>query len=143
MHAFVFNPTSFPSSYSSLILRHSTAYVHPPTHPLTPWPTPSEIVSAIASSARSHYPPYHSPLLHPSSARAFAPDAYVRKILPILEETHPGHERLVCAFLHPHTVSCGSVFEGFVKAEFRSAAKFFGALALLGTAVRWRKFVKE
>jgi hypothetical protein len=31
----------------------------------------------------------------------------------------------------------------FVKGEFLGASKFFGALAILGTLTRWKKFLRE
>lgn len=146
LHSFVYNPDTFPASYSSFILKYSSAYLPslPPSYPpSTPWPTPREVVDAIASSSRSRYPSFSSPLLHPDSANNFRPDAIVARVLPILAGAHPGHSRLVCAFLHPEETSCWKVFDGFVRAEFKAVTKFFAAFAAFGILIRHKKFLKD
>lgn len=142
----MYNPDSFPASYSSFILKYSSAYLpslpasYPPS---TPWPTPRQIVDSIASSSRSRYPSFSSPLLHPDSANNLRPDAIVAQVLPILAGAHPGHSNLVCAFLHPEETSCWNVFNGFVRAEFKAVMKFFAAFAAFGSLTRYKKFLKE
>ena len=101
LHAFVYHPTTFPASLSRFILRFSSAYLpsRPTTYPSTlPFPERSQIVEGIASASRLRYPAFISSLLHPISSKAFAPDLALRGILPILEDTHPGHSNLVCEF---------------------------------------------
>lgn len=145
LHSFVFDPKEFPAGYGNFILRYSKAYIpelssdYPPT---TPFPTSREIVDAIASSSKSRYPKFISPLLHTDSYKTFQPDEIVKKVLPILEWTHPNHTNLTCAFLHPNEVSCWNVFEKFVKDEFKGAAKFFGVITLLTSLIRYKKLLK-
>lgn len=144
LHSIVFDPDQFPAGYGNFILRYSKAYVpelpsdYPPT---TPFPTSREIIDAISSAAKNRYPKFISPLLHPDSYKTFQPDEIIKKILPILESTHPNHSNLTCAFLHPNEVSCWNVFEQFVKHEFKQTAKFFGVITLLSSLIRYKKFL--
>ncbi|ORY89796.1 hypothetical protein BCR35DRAFT_300285 [Leucosporidium creatinivorum] len=153
LHSFVYTPTTFPPTYSSFILRFSSAYLPSPSSSSssrTTWPTPRALVDGIATSSRLHYPAFISPLLHPSSKKGFVVDVEgagaraLDAIRPVLDDrAHPGHSRLTCAFLHPEEVGCWEVFARFVKGEFKGASKFFGALAVLGTLTRWKKFLRE
>ncbi|KAM0748928.1 hypothetical protein T439DRAFT_382026 [Meredithblackwellia eburnea MCA 4105] len=152
LHAFVFNSEQFPAAYSNFILKYSSAYlpVAPPSYPVPsaatkvlPWPHPRQIVDGITSCSRARYPPYVSPTLHPDTA-GHSPLPIPSSLKPILTElTHPGHKNLTCAILHPTEISCWTTFDGFVKDEFKGAAKFFGALSLIGAALRWKKTLKD
>lgn len=131
---------------SSFILKRSKNYLpaRPASYPLSiPWPSSRDVVDGITSAALAHYPRYITPVLHPDLSQLNDPARTLPLLAPILAETHPGHESLTCAFLHPAEVSCWVVAETFVRDEFRAAAKFFGALAVLGAGVRWKKVVKE
>ncbi|SGZ26899.1 BQ5605_C025g09991 [Microbotryum silenes-dioicae] len=144
LHSFVYNPSTFPAAYSSFILRFSSAYL--PARPAqlpasAPWPTPRDIIAAIAESSRLRWPAFVSPLVHPSAPRSFD-NPILNKITPILDRTHPGHSRLVCAFLHPDQTECQSVTRNFITREALSASKLFGALSLLGLLIRWKKSLR-
>ncbi|KAK4697199.1 hypothetical protein P7C70_g8248, partial [Phenoliferia sp. Uapishka_3] len=145
LHAFVFQPSTFPAAYSSFILKRSRNHLpslpssYPPS---TPWPSPRQIVDGITIAARRKWPPFVTPIFHPNLKDAAAAHL-LPNLQPILAESHPGHRHLTCAFLHPAELSCWNVFETFIKDQFGAAAKFFGVLSLLGTALRWRKFTKD
>ncbi|SCV70116.1 BQ2448_1510 [Microbotryum intermedium] len=144
LHSFVYNPSTFPTAYSNFILRFSSAYL--PARPAqlptsAPWPTQKETVAAIAESSRLRWPAFVSPLIHPSAPRSFD-NPILDKMTPILDRTHPGHSRLVCAFLHPDQTGCRSVASNFIIREAVSASKFFGALSLLGLLIRWKKSLR-
>lgn len=117
LHAFVYAPRTFPTTYSSFILRFSSAYLPSPPSPSSSWPTPRALVDAIATSSCLHYPAFISPLLHPSSKMGFNAEVarkggnVLEAIRPVLDDmTHTGHRRLICAFLHPEEVGCWEVF---------------------------------
>lgn len=148
LHAFLFDPETFPTSYSNFILKYSNAYLPslPSDYPKsTPFPTHREIVDAIANSAKSNYPNFISPLLQPNSNSTSTSNnlnSISSKILPILELSHPNHSKLVCAFMHPNQVSCANVLKGFLRESFVLAIKFFGVIGLLSNLVKYKKFLK-
>ncbi|KAL8280843.1 hypothetical protein RQP46_006847 [Phenoliferia psychrophenolica] len=100
-------------------------------------------VDGITTAALQRYPRYVAPVLHPDLSQVYDPTRTLPLLVPIFAETHPGHENLTCAFLHPAEISCWTVFESGVLDEVKGAAKFFGALSILGAGVRWQKFLKD
>lgn len=120
LHAYAYDPSTFPAAYSNFILRYSSAYLPSAPQPslASSWPSRREIVDAVATSSRLHYPSFVSPLLYANSKGyslstdvGEASRAALEKIRPILDiSSHPGQSRLTCAILHPEDQSCWDVF---------------------------------
>lgn len=139
LHAFVYDPETFPTSLSSFILKYSGAYLpdRPATLPASAlFPSRREIVNAIASASQSQYPAFRD-------VNSLCADPAISQILPILATSLTyKQDQLVCAFLHPHR-SCANNAGTFVQKEFVGAAKFFSVLAFAGSLLRYKKTLKR
>lgn len=133
LHAFVYDPETFPTPLGNFITRYSLPYLPPrPLGQVGEWPTERAVVNALAEASRRHYPlaKSHFP----------AVNIALRQVLPVLATAQTGHSNLVCSFLHPTEPSCSAVFRGFVVQQFIGAAKFFTAIALVSNVIQGKRF---
>jgi hypothetical protein len=141
LHAFVFDPETFPSAMGNFIMRFSTSYL--PAAPRTnnlpdlEWPNTRQIVNFIATSSRLNHPAFTK------STAFFEKDLVLAKVFPVIQSTASGHSHLICSVLHPSEINCRSVFTGFVKKEFVASSKFFAGLAILSSLLRWKKVINR
>ncbi|OAP60109.1 hypothetical protein AYL99_05111 [Fonsecaea erecta] len=143
-HAFVFDRDCFPEAYGSFILGYTPEYIQPRPTSLSSkvvWPTPSNILDALAQMAQLRWPNFVSPILHPNEPQTL-PAGIDPIISPITSRAHPGIQHLSCALIHPSDPSCFMAYIRHMLISFPQLAKFFtkyyGALALL----RLRKIIK-
>ncbi|EXJ68882.1 uncharacterized protein A1O5_07814 [Cladophialophora psammophila CBS 110553] len=143
-HAFVFDRDCFPEAYGSFILGYTPEYIQRRPANLSPkviWPTPGNILDALARMARLRWPSFVSPILHPNDPKTL-PAGIDPVVSPITSRAHPGIQHLSCALIHPSDPSCFMAYIRHMLISFPQLAKFFteyyGALALL----RLRKMIK-
>lgn len=144
LHAFVFDPDCFPTTYGDFILNNSPEYVQPRPTNLSPevkWPERREQMDSIAQMARLRWPAYVSPILRPKDLTTL-PAGINQGISPITDRAHPALQYLSCALIHPHETSCFTPFLRQLLLSFNSIGRFiaiyYSALSLL----RISKFVK-
>lgn len=144
LHAFVFDRDCFPEAYGSFVIGFTPEYIQRPAANLSPkvsWPTPNNIVDALAQVARLKWPTFVSPILHPKISNTL-PATIDPIISPITSRAHPGIQNLSCALLHPSDPSCFLPYLRHMLLSFPQVAQFFakyyGAMSLL----RINKMVK-
>ncbi|EZF33226.1 hypothetical protein TMEN_384 [Trichophyton mentagrophytes] len=135
-HAFVFDREATPSWFGNVILKFTPGYIkrRPSGLPgMVAWPEPFETVDALAKVAELKWPPFTSPILHPSVTDTLP--AAVQTISPITSPSHPAIASLSCALLHPKSPSCLTAFIHQVLLSVpplvRSVAKVYLALSVL------------
>lgn len=137
LHAFVFDRECFPADYGNFIMKRSPEYIQlrPPDYPKdAPWPGTFGIVDALAEISRLNWPPFTSPILHPSTKETLPPQ--IANIAPVTSSAHPGTAYTSCALLHPRDPSCFRTYIKYFFAAFPGVIRFFtviyGAFSLLG-----------
>jgi hypothetical protein len=145
LHAFVFDRDCFPEAYGSFILGYTPEYVQRRPANLSPrvaWPSPNDIVDALAQMARLRWPVFVSPILQPGNPQTL-PDGIDPVISTITSRAHPAIHKLSCALLHPSDPSCFMAYLRQNLLAFPQLARFYamyyGALSLL----KIKKFVHE
>ncbi|KAK4243588.1 hypothetical protein C7999DRAFT_44629 [Corynascus novoguineensis] len=119
LHALVFDRDCFPSLWSNVILKNSTAYLHPKPEDYPSglkWPQAGEIVDSLAQMARLNWPAFISPTLFPQKEDILPPS--LETISPITSGAHPLITSLSCATLHPSDPSCSRTFLTFWLRSF-------------------------
>ncbi|KAF3491111.1 uncharacterized protein GIQ15_00628 [Arthroderma uncinatum] len=122
--------------FGKLILQFTPEYIkqRPAGLPANvAWPEPFETVDALAKIAELKWPPFTSPILHPTVSGTLP--AAVQSMSPITSPAHPAIASLSCALLHPKSPSCLTAFIHqallSVPPLTRSLTKVYLALSLL------------
>lgn len=110
-HAVVFDRETSSKWLPSVILWLSPSYIR--DRPVTlradhHWPDKYEIIDSLAEIANLRWPPFISPILHPSNPNTLP--AAVQSISPITGPAHPSISSLSCALLHPKVPNCSTAF---------------------------------
>ncbi|KAJ9609490.1 hypothetical protein H2200_005817 [Cladophialophora chaetospira] len=137
LHAFVFDRDCFPEAYGSFVIGYTPEYIQrrpPNLSRQVSWPSPNNIVDALAQMARLRWPTFVSPILHPKIPNTL-PATIDTVISPITSRAHPGIQNLSCALIHPSDPSCFLAYLRQMLLSFPEIAKFFakyyGAMSLL------------
>ncbi|KAK2867806.1 hypothetical protein FQN49_003459 [Arthroderma sp. PD_2] len=135
-HAFIFDREATPSWFGKLILQFTPEYIKQRPDGLSAtasWPEPFETVDALAKIAELKWPPFTSPILHPTISGTLP--AAVQSMSPITSPAHPAISSLSCALLHPKSPSCLTAFIHQALLSIppltRSLTKIYLALSLL------------
>lgn len=143
LHAFVFDRDCFPTPYGTFVLGYTPEYVQRRPASLSPkvaWPTPDDILDALAQMARLRWPPFVSPILQPGNPNTL-PEGISPVISPVTSRAHPGIHKLSCALIHPSDPSCFMAYLRHNLIAFPQMAKFYtmfyGAISLM----RFRAFI--
>ncbi|RMZ77050.1 hypothetical protein DV738_g4626, partial [Chaetothyriales sp. CBS 135597] len=136
-HAFIFDRDCLSPAYASFIRGYAPEYLQPrPTDiaAKVEWPTPDQIVDALAEMAHLRWPPFVSPILHPNKATTLPPSVNP-VITPISSRAHPALQHLSCALIHPSQTSCFMAYLRQNLLAFPQLGRFFalyyGALSIL------------
>lgn len=125
LHAAVFDPDCFPTSFGDWIFKHSATYLppRPENYPTAlKWPNPSQILENIAEMARLNWPPNISPILFPN--KEVLPPS-LAGVSPLSSQAHPLITSLSCATLHPADPSCLRTYLTFWLNSFPTMTRFF------------------
>ena len=144
LHAFVFHRDCFPESVGRFTMQHSPGYIQ--TRPAdyksdTRWPGAFDIVDALATISRLHWPAFLSPVLFPNHEETL-PMA-IAHIAPITASAHPATLHTSCALLHPHDPSCASVYLKHFATCYPSMVRFVGAIYGAFALFAYRSLLKD
>lgn len=150
----VFEPDCFPTTYRNVIIARSQAYVPRPRQLVSSpvarsvvgsndakgLPSPRQLFGLLPVFASSPTPHPAFPL--PPSIDAAAKFAPFETLFRVAHHVG-GHDKSMCAVLHPLEPRCGVHFVNAVKQSLPSALMFVGGYSGLVTLIKWNTLVKE
>ncbi|KAL2012718.1 hypothetical protein VTN00DRAFT_243 [Thermoascus crustaceus] len=141
-HAFVFDRETTPKWLGSAIFKLSPSYMQsrPAGFPdELHWPDNYEIVDSLGTIADLKWPPFVSPILHPTNPNTL-PRA-VKSISPITSPAHPSITPLSCALLHPSTPSCSTAFLHHILLSVPPLARLLTSMTLVFSLLKYKSLL--
>ncbi|OJJ81234.1 uncharacterized protein ASPGLDRAFT_133139 [Aspergillus glaucus CBS 516.65] len=139
-HAFVFDRETVPKWFGKVVM-NSPSYIQsrPALLPAEiPWPENEEVVDSLGSIANLRWPPFTSPILHPSNPNTLP--AAIKSIAPITGPAHPSISSLSCALLHPAVPSCNTAFLHHILLSVPRIARFMTTVMLAISILKYKSF---